>query len=71
MAPVIENFTQHQPATGAPARFRTEVRLMYDEDNLYIGAINFDPDPAAATVNEITETSTSDLQTSSALSSIA
>ena len=55
VAPVIGNFTQHQPDTGRPARFRTEVRLMYDEDNLYIGAINFDPDPEAATVNDITE----------------
>ena len=55
VAPVAADFTQHQPNTGAPAQYRTEVRFLYDEDNLYVGAINFDPDPESATVNDVTE----------------
>ena len=55
IAPVAADFIQHQPNTGDPAEYRTEVRFLYDEDNLYIGAINFDPDPESATVNDVTE----------------
>ena len=55
VAPVAGDFTQHQPNTGAPAQYRTEVRFLYDDDNLYVGAINFDPEPELATVNDVTE----------------
>jgi hypothetical protein len=54
-APIARTFTQNQPNTGAPALYATEVRILFDEDNLYIGAINYDPDPDSATVNDITE----------------
>ena len=31
------DFIQQDPVMGAPATERTEVRLLYDDDNLYIG----------------------------------
>ncbi len=33
----ITNFTQTQPHEGAPASHHTEVRIFYDENNLYFG----------------------------------
>ena len=47
-AQVLTDFRQQLPNTGLPARFRTEVRVLYDEDHLYIAAENFDPEPARA-----------------------
>lgn len=41
-APVIDRFTQQEPKQGEPATERTEVRLLYDEHNLYIGVHAFD-----------------------------
>jgi hypothetical protein len=41
-APVISDFTQQEPAEGAQPSERTEVRVAYDSENLYIGAIIFD-----------------------------
>jgi hypothetical protein len=37
-APVTDSFTQIDPDEGRPASQRTEVRVMYDDDFLYIGA---------------------------------
>jgi hypothetical protein len=37
-AAVISEFWQQKPFTGAPATERTEVRILYDDQNLYIGA---------------------------------
>ena len=37
-APVIDEFWQQKPLTGYPASERTEVRILYDDRNLYIGA---------------------------------
>ena len=37
------DFYQRIPLTGAPATDRTEVRVLYDDDNLYVGIICFDP----------------------------
>jgi hypothetical protein len=47
-AEVLTDFRQQLPNTGLPARFRTEVRVLYDEDHLYIAAENFDPEPQRA-----------------------
>ena len=47
-APVLTDFVQQLPSTGAPARFRTEVRVLYDADNLYVASVNYDPEPAKA-----------------------
>jgi hypothetical protein len=41
-----DGFLQQEPRQGAPATERTEVRVLYDRDNLYIGVIAFDSDPA-------------------------
>ena len=38
----ITDFTQQEPVEGAEPSERTEVRVVFDEDNLYIGAIIYD-----------------------------
>lgn len=37
-AMVATGFRQHQPADGAPASLPTELRVLYDDRSLYIGA---------------------------------
>ncbi|MFC1485980.1 DUF5916 domain-containing protein [Candidatus Latescibacterota bacterium] len=44
-APVTE-FIQRDPQEGQPATEKTEVRVVYDDLNLYIGIICFDHEPA-------------------------
>src|SRR6478609_9942299 len=44
-APMIDTFTQQEPLNGEPATERTEVRILYDSGNLYIGVHAFDSDP--------------------------
>ena len=46
-ADVARDFVQFQPRPGAPASQRTEVRILYDDDALYVGARLFDTAPAA------------------------
>lgn len=41
-APVIDQFTQFNPDEGKPPTQRTEVRILYDDDALYIGAWLYD-----------------------------
>jgi hypothetical protein len=41
-AEVLTDFTQHEPVEGAPATEKTEVRILYSQDSLYIGVIAFD-----------------------------
>ena len=41
----ITDFTQQEPVEGAEPSERTEIRVVFDDDNLYIGAILYD-DPA-------------------------
>ena len=36
-APLAGNFTQSEPSEGAPASEKTEVRVLYDNENLYLG----------------------------------
>lgn len=38
-APMIDQFIQAQPIAGAPAEQRTEVRIVYDGEGLYISAV--------------------------------
>ena len=38
----IADFTQQEPVEGAEPSERTEIRVVFDEDNLYIGAIIYD-----------------------------
>lgn len=45
-ANVITDFTQVDPAQGQPATQRTEVRFLFDDDALYIGAKMYDTEGA-------------------------
>ncbi len=42
----VDGFTQREPVPGRPASERTEVRILYDRENLYIGAMLYDSDPS-------------------------
>ena len=42
---VIDKFLEAKPTEGAPPRFRTEARVAFDEQNLYVFVRNFDPHP--------------------------
>jgi len=44
-APVIHEFLEYEPNTGATPRFRTEIRILYDDRYLYIQGRMFDPAP--------------------------
>jgi hypothetical protein len=46
-APLISGFLQREPLEGRPASERTEVRILYDHEALYIGAWLYDRDAAA------------------------
>ncbi len=39
------NFLQKEPDVGKKASFKTEIRVLYDDKNLYIGIKCFDPEP--------------------------
>ena len=45
-AQVIDEFYQLDPDTGQPGSERTELRLLYDRENLYVGIYNFDREPS-------------------------
>ena len=47
-ATVLSNVVQQLPNTGQLASFQTEVRVLYDQDHLYIAALNYDPEPEKA-----------------------
>jgi hypothetical protein len=44
-APVYDRFTQIDPEEGRPSRQRTEVRVLYDDDALYVGYRLHDSEP--------------------------
>ena len=44
-APVINSFTQDEPDEGHPPTERTEVRILFDDEAVYIGAMMFDSAP--------------------------
>jgi hypothetical protein len=44
-APVIDQFLEYEPNTGAVPRFKTEVRVLYDDKYMYVMARMFDPAP--------------------------
>jgi hypothetical protein len=46
------NFIQTDPIEGAPASERTEVRVLFDKANLYIGVIAFDSEPGKIVVTQ-------------------
>jgi len=44
-APVATDFIQKQPYNGKPPTFQTEVRFLYDNTGIYVGAMMYDPYP--------------------------
>jgi hypothetical protein len=44
-AQVIDRFLEYDPNEGKESRFRTEVRVVYDDRNLYVLARMYDPAP--------------------------
>ncbi len=49
----IAEFVQSKPNTGAPATENTLVRILYDDKNLYVGAICYESDPDRITVTSL------------------
>ncbi|MBN4081410.1 carbohydrate binding family 9 domain-containing protein, partial [Caldithrix abyssi] len=45
-APLINEFLQYAPFNLNPPSVRTDVRVLYDDQYLYISFYNYDPDPA-------------------------
>ena len=43
--PVANDFTQVEPFNGEPSRKRTEVRVVYDNTAIYVGAMMYDDEP--------------------------
>jgi hypothetical protein len=52
-APMANGFIQNDPREGQPATFDTEVRLLYDDDALYLGVFARDDEPGRIIVNDI------------------
>jgi hypothetical protein len=52
-ARVIDAFVQQEPDEGAPASERTEVSVLYDGSNLYVGVRAFDSDPDGIVATEM------------------
>jgi hypothetical protein len=48
-----DNFTQNEPYNGRPAVQRTEFKILFDEDNLYVAVKAFDSSPDSI-VNRLT-----------------
>ena len=44
-SPVIDQFTQQEPTEGQPASEATEVRVLFDDQNLYVGIRALDSEP--------------------------
>src|SRR5687768_6755234 len=47
------DFIQQDPATGAPATERTEVRVVFDRNRLYLGINCFDAEPEKLLGNQM------------------
>ena len=47
----VSTFWQEQPEEGQPASERTEVRVLFTKDTLYIGVVCYDSDPGSITVS--------------------
>lgn len=50
---VIDDFRQWEPFPGEIPTERTELRILYDEDNLYFGVYNYDSEPDQITLREM------------------
>jgi para-aminobenzoate synthetase / 4-amino-4-deoxychorismate lyase len=52
-ADALTDFMQQEPSEGQPALFRSEVRFLYDDEMLYMGAKLFDDRPDKLVTNEL------------------
>lgn len=50
---VANHFIQSDPQEGEPATYDTEVRVLYDDENLYIGMVALDKEPDKLVVNDL------------------
>jgi hypothetical protein len=48
----IAGFLQYQPSEGQPVSERTEVRMIFTNDTLYVGVVCFDQDPSGIIVSD-------------------
>ena len=48
-ATVVSDFTQYDPEEGAQPTERTTVKVLYDDDALYVGVVCYDSNPSAIT----------------------
>ncbi|MDA2927916.1 carbohydrate binding family 9 domain-containing protein [Acidobacteria bacterium AH-259-G07] len=48
----VADFVQHEPVEGQPASEKTEVFLIYDSKNLYVGVMCYDREPSQILVSE-------------------
>jgi hypothetical protein len=55
LATVAGDFIQYNPLPGAPAIAKTEVRFLYDEENLYVGYFCFDSQADRMSVLDLRE----------------
>ena len=51
-AQVLDGFVQSEPSEGVPVSERTEVRILFDRDALYVGAWLYDREPGSIVVGE-------------------
>ena len=51
-AKVITDFIQAERYEGAPATEKTDVRILYDDQNIYVGVICYDSEPSAIIVTD-------------------
>ena len=55
LASPATGFIQWAPRPGEPATERTEVRFIYDDENLYVGAICYDSEPSNFVISGLKE----------------
>ncbi|PYR68373.1 MAG: hypothetical protein DMF88_09490 [Acidobacteria bacterium] len=54
-APVARGFIQSDPHEGEPATHDTDVRVLYDANNIYVGVFAHDPDPRLILTSELSK----------------
>ena len=59
---LIDSFVQQEPDEGEPSTERTEVRVLHDPKNLYLGVFAFDSEPDQITATEMRRDSEQVLQ---------
>lgn len=52
-AEVVTNLRQQEPTEGASASEKTEVRILFDDKNLYVGVCDFDSEVARINAREL------------------